>query len=149
RAARWTLLLTFIAAFAGGILALFVAVARASHHILIRNVARGYIAVFEGIPVLMILFLSYYGLPLFGLDVPPLVSAAFALSLFSSAYLGDIWRGAIQSVPQQQWEAGASLALTTAQQYRRIILPQSIRIALPPSAGFIVILIKNTSIVSI
>ena len=79
----------------------------------------------------------------------PLIAASLSLAIYSSGYLGDIWRGAIQSVPIQQWEASASLALTPLQQYRTVILPQAVRIALPPTVGFLVQLVKNTSIVSI
>jgi polar amino acid transport system permease protein len=111
--------------------------------------SRVYITVIQGIPVLMVLFLSYYGLAQAGFDLPPIVAASLALSIYTSAYLGDIWRGAIQSVHRQQWEASASLALTRWQQYRHVILPQSVKIALPPTVGFLVQLVKNTSIVSI
>jgi len=147
--AGWTLLLTLIASILGGVLALGLAIARVSVHIVLKEVARLYISVIQGIPVLMVLFLSYYGLAQAGLDLPPVIAASVALSIYASAYLGDIWRGAIQSVHRQQWEASASLALTRMQQYRYVILPQSVKIALPPTVGFLVQLVKNTSIVSI
>lgn len=145
----WTLVLTIAASTIGGALGLCIALARVAANPVMRELARAYIAIVQGIPVLMVLFLSYYGLSQAGLDLPPVVAASMALSVYSSAYLGDIWRGAIQSVPRQQWEASASLALTKGQQYRHIILPQSIKIALPPTVGFLVQLVKNTSIVSI
>jgi polar amino acid transport system permease protein len=111
--------------------------------------ATGYIGVIQGIPALMILFLAYYGLSLAGLELPPLVAASIAMSLYVSGYLADIWRGAIQSVPWQQWEASSSLAMTRVQQFRYVVLPQALRIATPPSVGFAVQAVKNTSIVSI
>jgi polar amino acid transport system permease protein len=147
--ARWTLLLTACAAGLGGILGLVVAIARVSQGRALRRLATGYIGVIQGIPVLILLFLSYYGLSKAGFDFPPLVAASLSLAIYSSGYLGDIWRGAIQSVPVQQWEASASLALSPIQQYRTVILPQAVRIALPPTVGFLVQLVKNTSIVSI
>lgn len=133
----------------GGAFGLMVALSRASHRRVLRNLAAIYIAAVQGMPVLVVLFLVYFGVSRIGLDFPPLVAATLALSVFASGYLGDIWRGAIVSVPHQQWEASASLAMTRAQQYRYIILPQAIRISLPPTVGFIVQLVKNTSIVSI
>jgi polar amino acid transport system permease protein len=145
----WTLVLTIMAMLFGGLLGLCIALARVAHSRILRECARTYIAIVQGVPVLMVLFLSYFGLSQAGLELPPIIAASMALSIYSSAYLGDIWRGAIQSVPRQQWEASASLALTKRQQYRYIVLPQSIKIALPPTVGFLVQLVKNTSIVSI
>lgn len=149
QSAGWTVLLTLVASVLGGMLALVLSIARVSLNVLAREASRVYMSVIQGIPVLMVLFLSYYGLAQAGLDLPPIVAASMALSIYASAYLGDIWRGAIQSVHQQQWEASGSLALTRLQQYRYVILPQSVRIALPPTVGFLVQLVKNTSIVSI
>lgn len=147
--ARWTIALTLGATVIGGMLGLAVALARVSLSPVLRRAATGYIAVVQGVPVLILLFLSYYGLSKAGFDLPPIAAASVSLAIYSSGYLGDIWRGAIQSVAPQQWEAAASLALTRAQQYRYVILPQSVRIALPPTVGFLVQLVKNTSIVSI
>jgi polar amino acid transport system permease protein len=145
----WTLLLTLAASTLGGMLALIISIARVSSNPILRQASRIYISIIQGIPVLMVLFLSYYGIAQAGFDLLPIIAASLALSIYASAYLGDIWRGAIQSVHQQQWEASASLALTRLQQYRYVILPQSVKIALPPTVGFLVQLVKNTSIVSI
>jgi polar amino acid transport system permease protein len=149
QSARWTLALTATAALLGGALGLVVALARVSRQRGVRELARVYIAVVQGIPVLIVLFLFYFGLSRVGFELPPLVAASLALSMFASAYFGEIWRGAIESVPRHQWEASASLALSRRQQYRYVVLPQSVTIALPPSVGFLVQLVKNTSIVSI
>ena len=116
---------------------------------LLRTIAGSSILVIQPIPVLMILFMSYYGLTLMGLEIPPLLAASASLAIYVSAYLAEIWRGAIQAVPYQQWEASSSLAMSRAQQYRHIILPQALRISLPPTVGFLVQLVKNTSIVSV
>jgi len=96
-----------------------------------------------------LLFLSYYGLSLFGYDLPPMVAAGVSMTIYVSGYLGDIWRGSIQSVPKQQWEASESLAMTRRQQYQYVILPQAVRISLPPTVGFMVQVVKNSSIASI
>lgn len=144
-----TLGLSLAATLFGSVIGLVVALNRVSGLRVARAVASGYIATVQGIPVLVILFLAYFGISRVGLDLPPLWAASVALSLFAGGYLGDIWRGAIESVPRQQWEASDALAMTRAQQYRYVILPQAVKIALPPTVGFLVQLVKNTSIVSI
>lgn len=149
RAAGWTLLLTAIAFLIGSLLGGIFAIMRLSRIKLLRRVASTYILVIQSIPVLMVLFMSYYGLSLFGVELPPFLAASASLAIYVSAYLAEIWRGSIESVPFQQWEASASLAHSPAQTYRYVILPQAIRISLPPTVGFLVQLVKNTSIVSV
>ena len=149
RSAGWTLLLTLVAFSIGSLLGGALAILRLSENRVIRRVASTYILVIQSIPVLMVLFMSYYGLSLFGIELPSFFAASASLAIYASAYLAEIWRGSIESVPYQQWEASSSLALTRAQQYRYIILPQAIRISLPPTVGFLVQLVKNTSIVSV
>lgn len=149
RSAGWTLALTAIAFVIGGLLGGVFAIMRLSRLALLRRFATGYILVIQSIPVLMVLFMSYYGLAAIGIELPPFLAASASLAIYVSAYLAEIWRGSIESVPRQQWEASASLALTTAQQYRYVILPQAMRISLPPTVGFLVQLVKNTSIVQV
>lgn len=149
RAAGWTLLLTAIAFVLGSIIGGAVAIMRLSTIKWLKRFAAGYILVIQSIPVLMVLFMSYYGLSVIGIELPPFFAASASLAIYVSAYLAEIWRGSIESVPHQQWEASSSLALTRGQQYRYIILPQAIRISLPPTVGFLVQLVKNTSIVSV
>ncbi len=148
-ALRWTVLLASIACLCGGVLGLGVALARVARSPAVRALAATYIQIVQGTPVLMLLFLSYYGLSLFGYDLPPMVAASVSMSIYVSGYLGDIWRGSIQSVAKQQWEASESLGMTRAQQYRHVILPQAIKISLPPTVGFMVQVVKNSSIASI
>lgn len=149
RSLGWTLVLTLCTLVLGSLIGGCVAIARVSHNDLLRNAAVVYIQVLQGLPVLLVLFLSYFGLAYTGFDPPALAIATLALGLYAGAYLGDIWRGAMESVPFQQWEASGSLSMTRVQQLRHIILPQSIRISLPPTVGFLVQLVKNTSIVSV
>ena len=146
---RWTILLTLIAFLGGGLLGGAIALLRLAKSRTIRWLATIYIQVIQSIPVLMVLFLAYYGLSLAGFELPPLLAASVSLGIYVSAYLAEIWRGAIEAVPFQQWEASASLALSRAQQYRYIIIPQALRVSLPPTVGFLVQLVKNTSIVSV
>jgi polar amino acid transport system permease protein len=147
--ARWTLLLTVLSLMLGGLFGFVVAIARTSRLAPLRLLAAGWIGVVQGIPVLILLFLAYYGLSMLGFDLPPIVAASISMALYASAYLGEIWRGCIQAVPWQQWEASTALAFSRPQQYRYVILPQAMRIAVAPTVGFIVQLVKNTSIVSI
>ena len=149
RAAGWTLLLTAISFAIGSLIGGAFAIMRLSRIKPIRNFAAGYILVIQSIPVLMVLFMSYYGLSIIGIELPPFFAASASLAVYVSAYLAEIWRGSIESVPRQQWEASASLAHTTAQTYRHVILPQAIRISLPATIGFLVQLIKGTSLAAI
>lgn len=146
---QWTVLLTVITLMGGGVLGFIIALGRVSTMKWLRVVAGTYIQIIQGIPVLMILFLSYYGLSLAGFDLPPLLAAGASMTIYASGYLAEIWRGCIQSVPKPQWEASESLAMTRVQQYRYVVLPQAIRISLPPTVGFAVQVVKNTSIASI
>ncbi len=148
-ALRWTVALAALSLLLGGVAGFAVAIARVSPLRGLRWLAGAYVGVIQGVPALMLLFLAYYGLSLAGLELPPLAAAAVSLAFYVSGYLADIWRGAIQSVPWQQWEASGSLGLTRAQQFRYVVLPQAVRIATPPTVGFAVQAVKNTSIVSI
>jgi polar amino acid transport system permease protein len=148
-AVRWTLLLSVIA-LAGGIVGgTIVALARVSDWKALRYPAIGYIRLFQGTPLLMQLFLAFFVPSLFGYNVSALAAAAIGLSLNASAFLGEIWRGCIQAVPKGQSEAAISLGLRYVPRTFRIIIPQAIPIAIPPSVGFMVQLIKGTSLASI
>jgi polar amino acid transport system permease protein len=91
------------------------------------------------------MFVIYFGIGIGGYDVPALLAGGIAMTLYSAAYLGEIWKGCIQAVPKTQWEAGECLALTSTQRFFHIILPQALRIAIPPTVGFLVQIVKNTS----
>ncbi|HWL80189.1 MAG TPA: amino acid ABC transporter permease [Roseomonas sp.] len=148
-ALRWTLLLS-LAAFAGGAVGgLLVALARSGRIPALRWAAFGYIKLFQGTPLLMQLFLAFFVPGIFGISVDPWGAATLGLSLHASAFLGEIWRGAIETVPKGQWEASAALGLKYWRQMRLIVLPQALRVAIPPTVGFLVQLIKATSLASI
>jgi polar amino acid transport system permease protein len=148
-AAQWTVLLSLIAFVGGAIVGLLVCVARISKAPAPRWAARIYIEVLQGTPLLMQLFLCFFGLSLVGLNVPPLAAAAIALTLYTSAFLGEIWRGCVEAIPKGQWEASASLALTYPEQMRYVILPQAMRIGVAPTVGFAVQVVKGTALASI
>jgi polar amino acid transport system permease protein len=149
-ALRWTVVLSLIAFVGGGIGGLVLAVARTSSYRVLRWLAAGYIGLIQGTPLLMQLFLAFYGLAvLTGVRIDPWPAVTLAFTMYAAAFLGEIWRGAIQAIPRQQWEAAAALPLAPAAQLRHVILPQAFRIAIPPTVGFLVQLIKGTSIASI
>ncbi len=121
------------------------ALARTARKKWVSHLAGLYVQTIQGIPLPVIMFIVYFGVSIYGFDVSSLFSAALAMTLYSSAYLGEIWRGCIQAVPRTQWEAGECLALSRSQRFIFIILPQALRIAVPPTVGFMVQIVKNTS----
>lgn len=148
-AARWTIALSLIA-FAGGTVGgLAVALARTSPFAALRRAAAAFTLVFQGTPLLMQLFLVFFGAPVVGFEVSPWTAAGAALVLNTSAFLGEIWRGCIQAVPVGQWEAAEALGMGYVARMRRVILPQAARIALPPTVGYMVQVIKGTSLAAI
>ncbi|AXQ48674.1 MAG TPA: amino acid ABC transporter permease [Pseudomonas sp.] len=146
---QWTLLLSLVAFVCGGLAGLLVLVGRLSEQPLWRGLARGYIELFQGTPLLMQLFMVFFGIALFGLDVSAWMAAAIALTLFTSAFLAEIWRGCVEAIPRGQWEASGSLALSRLEQLRHVILPQALRIAIAPTVGFSVQVVKGTAVTSI
>jgi polar amino acid transport system permease protein len=148
-AARWTILLSLIAFAGGAVLGLALALARVSQSKILRTLAAVYIQLVQGTPLLILLFLSYFGLSLAGYRLEPLVAAGLSLTFYVGAFLGEIWRGCIQAVPRTQWEASDCLGLNRFYQYTYVILPQAVRIATPPTVGFMVQVVKNTSLASV
>ena len=135
-AAQWTVLLSLLAFAGGALVGLPVALMRVSRLRGLRIAASTYIQLVQGTPLLIILFLSYFGLGILGLKLEPIVAAALALTVYAAAFLGEIWRGCIEAVPKTQWEASDCLGLHRVQQYAWVILPQAVRIAIPPTVGF-------------
>ena len=145
-AIRWTLLLTLVAFAGGGVVGLIIAIMRVSNIAILRAVAVCHIQMIQGTPLLVVLFVFFFGLSIVGLPVLPWIAAALSFSIYASAFLGEIWRGALQAIPRTQWEAGGSLGLGFVEQLRYVIIPQAVRISIPPTVGFLVQLIKNTSL---
>jgi len=146
---KWTVALSAVGFVGGGIAGLFVALARTSSRPRVEHAVAGYISLFQGTPLLMQLFVVYYGLALVGLELDAWVAVAIGFTLHASAYLGEIWRGSIQAVPRGQTEAANALSLGYVSRMKDIILPQALRISLPATIGFLVQLIKGTSLASI
>ncbi|CUX54207.1 amino acid ABC transporter permease [Agrobacterium tumefaciens] len=146
---KWTLALTVIGFIGGGVFGLCVALARVAESPAIQRASTGYIAVFQGTPLLMQLFVVYYGVALAGLNVDAWIAVAIAFTLHASAFLGEIWRGGIQAVPKGQTEAANALGLHYVSRMKDVILPQALKISLPATIGFLVQLIKGTSLAAI
>ncbi len=148
-AARWTLLLSAIAFAGGAVFGLMLLIIRLGHAKWARTVVMLYVELFQSTPLLMQLFLVYFGLPRLGIEVSAWLAAAVCLTLYSSAFLTDIWRGAVEAIPRGQWDGSASLGLHYLRQLRLVILPQATRMAIPPTVGFLVQLVKSTALASI
>ena len=148
-AARWTVVLSLIAFVGGGLVGLALLVARTTHKRGLQKAVALYVQVFQGTPLLMQLFLAYFGMAMLGVETSAWTAAAVALTLYSSAFLTEIWRGCVLSIPRGQWEASQSLALNFGEQLRYIILPQATKIAIPPTVGFLVQVIKGTALASV
>jgi polar amino acid transport system permease protein len=146
---QWTLALSAIAFVTGIVAGLAVALLRTSGFRSVERAASGYIALFQGTPLLMQLFVVYYGLALVGLNLDAWVAVAIGFTLHASAYLGESWRGSIEAVPRGQAEAANALSLGYVSCMKDVILPQAFRISLPATIGFLVQLIKGTSLASI
>lgn len=146
-ATQWTIYLSLAAFFGGGVIGLLITLLRIAPVKGLRYLATGYIWLFQAIPLLMLLFLTGLGIPVFfKVDVPPWFAATLSLTLFTSAYLAEVWRGAIHSIVDGQWEAGTALGLAFWQTVRLVIAPQALAVSLAPTVGFMVQIIKGTSL---
>ncbi|WP_200843385.1 amino acid ABC transporter permease [Pantoea sp. 18069] len=145
KGAGWTLVLSLMGFVGGALAGLPIALALARGGWLLRRVTGAYVQLVQGIPLPVIMFLCYFGISIAGFDLPSLVAAGLAMTAYASAYLGEIWKGCIQAVPRTQWEAAECLALRPLQRVGYVILPQAVRIAVAPTVGFLVQIVKNSS----
>ena len=148
-AARWTVALSLVAFVGGGVVGAVLLVARLAAWRGSATLIGGYVQLFQGTPLLMQLFLAYFGIALLGVKTTAWASAAVALTLYTSAFLCEIWRGCVAAIPKGQWEAASSLALNFGEQLRYIVFPQAIKIAIPPTVGFLVQVVKGTALASV
>ena len=148
-AAKWTVALSLIAFIGGSIGGLMVALSRTADNRAAQWISGIFIQIFQGTPLLLQLFLVFFGAPVLGFDINPWLAAGVALILNSSAFLGEIWRGCIQAVPAGQTEAAHALSLSYFSRMRDIVLPQAAKIALAPTVGYLVQSIKGTSLAAI
>lgn len=147
--ARWTVILSLVSFIGGGLVGTLLLFMRIGHRRALQLFAKYYVELFQGTPLLMQLFLAFFGLGLFGIDVPAWLAAGVALILWSAAFLTEIWRGCVEAIAKGQWEASSSLGMGHIQQMRYVILPQALKIAIPPTVGFSVQVIKGTALTSI
>lgn len=142
----YTIPLTLIAFTFGLILAILTALARLSSIKILQWIARIYISIIRGTPLLVQLFIIFYGLPSIGITIDPFPSAVIGFSLNVGAYASEVIRAAILSVPKGQWEAAYSMGMSYPQALKRIIFPQATRVAIPPLSNSFISLIKDTSL---
>lgn len=148
-AITYTIPLSLISFVIGLVLAVFTALARLSSIKILNIIARIYVSVIRGTPLLVQLFIIFYGLPNLGLTISPVPSAIIGFSLSVGAYASEIIRAAIISIPKGQWEAGYSIGMNYGQTLRRIILPQAARVSVPPLSNSFIGLVKDTSLASL
>ena len=146
-ACQYTIYLSAIAFLGGGIIGGLLTFLRLIPNQFINNLSFIYVWLFQSIPLLMLLFLLGLGFPrLIGQNIDPWLAASIALIIFTSAYLSDVWRGAILAIPAGQWEAGKALNLNFWKTLRLIILPQALRYIIAPTISFLIQIIKGTSL---
>ncbi|KQU80692.1 MULTISPECIES: amino acid ABC transporter permease [unclassified Rhizobacter] len=148
-ALRWTVALSLVAFIGGAIVGLALLVARLAKLPGAERLVAGYVQLFQGTPLLMQLFFLFFGLSGLGLSLSNWTAAAIALTLYSSAFFTEIWRGCVNAVPKGQWEASSALAMNLGEQLRHVIGPQALRVAVPPTVGFAVQIIKGTALASV
>ncbi len=144
-----TLALSLLAFLLGGATGLLVLFARVGRSLNLRRLAKAYIQAFQNTPLLMQMFIVFFGSSMAGLDISPWTAAAIGLTLYTSAYLAEVWRGCVEAIPRGQWEASSSLAMGYLQQMRHVVLPQALRLSIAPTVGFSVQIIKGTAVASI
>lgn len=144
-----TLQVCLITLVLGTALGLLVGVALTSRVRPLRAVCKAYVNIVRGIPLLVILFMTFYGIPLLcDVDVSQSAASIASLAVYSGAYIAEIVRGAIQSIPKGQTEAANALGMSALQRIRLVILPQAVRVMIPPLVGFFIALVKDSSLVS-
>ncbi|MGK7907196.1 MAG: amino acid ABC transporter permease [Synechococcus sp.] len=147
-ATRWTLLLSGVAFLCGGVAGFLLLLMRISPRKLVRWLSRGYSEIVQGTPLLIQFLITFFGLSILGLELTPWSAAAIALTIFTSAFLGDIWRGSVEAIPEGQWQAAQALSLNYFQQLQLVIFPQALRLSIAPTVGFLAQVVKGTSLAS-
>ncbi|NIF43331.1 amino acid ABC transporter permease [Burkholderia sp. Tr-862] len=133
----------------GLVVGLVVAIMRIGSNRLASGLAQGYVSLMRGTPLLVQMFVVYYGLPDLGITLDPTTAGIFTLTLNAGAYLSESMRGAILGIGRGQWAAAHSLGLTHVQTLRHIVCPQALRLAVPSLGNTLISLIKDTSLVSV
>ena len=145
----WTLALSLVAFLGGAVVAALLTLAAILGGRYAASLVSAITVLVQSTPLLMVIFLCFFGLPLIGVDVSPWLASSLALIAFAGAFLTEIWRSAIRAVPSGQWEASQASGLSRLQALWHVVLPQSIQIAIPPTVGFSVQVVKATALTSI
>ncbi|CUJ49077.1 amino acid ABC transporter permease [Achromobacter kerstersii] len=145
RGAGWTLVLSATGFLGGALIGLPLSLVRARSGWLLRSLSGAVIQLVQGIPLPVLMFLCYFGISIAGFNLPSLVAAGLAMTAYSGVFLADIWKACIEAVSRTQWEAAECLALGPVQRFLYVILPQAARIAIAPTVGFLVQIVKNSS----
>ncbi|MCO2206500.1 amino acid ABC transporter permease [Pseudomonas aeruginosa] len=145
----YTVLFAAVSMVLGLILGFSVAVVRVTKVPVVSQIAAVYVSAFRGTPLLVQIFVLYYGLPSVGIEFTPVTAGILALTLNVAAYLSESMRGAILGIDKGQWEAGLSVGLTWGQTLWNIITPQALRLAVPSLSNSLISLIKDTSLISV
>ena len=148
-AGRWTVLLSLVAFTGGALVTLPLLLLRLTGGRQVKRLIRGYIELFQGTPLLMQLFLAFFGVALFGIDVSAWTAASVALTLYTSAFLLDIWFGSIRALPKGQWEAARATNLTMRQTWAHVIIPQAVPPMIPALANYLIAMFKETPLLSV
>ncbi|MDQ1901873.1 amino acid ABC transporter permease [Paracoccus sp. WLY502] len=148
-AARYTLLISVGGIALGLVIGTLICAARLSPSRSLRRFGAVWVSFLRGVPLLVQLLVFYYSLPLIGVDVPAMVAAVFTVGVCASAYISEIWRGAINALPRGQAEAAVAIGMTPADVWRRVILPQAVTMSLPALINELILLVKASSLVSV
>ena len=144
-----TVLLTVIVFSLSAVLAVPVALAQLSRHRILRSMAHIYVEVMRGTPVILQLIYVYYVFPIIGIKIEPFSAAVIGLSMGMIAYLSEVYRGGISGIPQGQKEAAAAMGMSEMQAFRRVILPQALRLTLPSLGNYLIALFKDSALASV
>ncbi|MEK1890539.1 MAG: amino acid ABC transporter permease [Phyllobacterium sp.] len=148
-AARYTLLISVLGIGLGLVIGTLVCAARLSPYPLLRRFAAIWVSFLRGVPLLVQLLVFYYTLPVIGVDVPAMVAAVVTVGICASAYISEIWRGAIAALPKGQAEAAVAIGMTPLDVWIRVILPQAVTLSLPALINELILLVKASSLVSV
>ena len=148
-AARWTVMISFAGMLVGLGLGIVVCAARLSRHGWLSSLAAVYISFFRGVPLLVQLLTFFYILPYIGIDLPATVAAFTSIGMCSAAYNAEILRGSLQAIPRGQKEAADALGIAPLSLWRRILIPQALRIGLPSHVNELILLVKVSSLASV
>lgn len=148
-AGRYTLLVSGLGITLGLVIGALVSIAALSRSRLLRVLAAIWVSYLRGVPMLVQLLVVFFLLPVIGVDVPPIVAAVTTTAIVASAYISEIWRGAISAIPRGQTEAAIAIGMRAAHVWTRVMLPQAVVLSLPQLVNELILLVKASSLVSV